>query len=332
MTILPGCNQRFREESEIVVDFNTVRQDSIPYSSFVDSISYLSLMPDGRCMIGDISNIAFIDSCIVIFDSKSHQVLLFNKDGRYLRNIGDRGAGHGEFIYPTKMDVDIRNKQILIYDRPKGEVLKYNLNNVYIGTDSIGHASDMTFLGNRTYLITNYNDDINTAGIFFINCNTNNYVRLADCRDNIPTNKPWEIFRNGETPIIMTRPYEDAVMEWNGTELTSILKFNIHPSPNHQALSEMKSHPRETLKYPNRMLYLSSNRWFYSYYWLDDEVKFIFFDLKNRKLTLASSLYNDLDGIYGMELPICIDNAFVNVVYPEEEFDNPKLQFLHLKD
>lgn len=329
--ILPGCTQRIREESGIDVDFNKLDCDSIPYSVFVDSISYLDLDPEKKCMIGDISNLVFIDSYIVLFESRTYHIHLLNKEGKYLRDIGARGAGYGEFIYPSQINVDHANKLILVYDSPKGEVLKYDLDNRYVGKDSIGNASDLFYLGDNRYIVTKFNDPTDKSGIFLLDVKAHKIDKLSDCKDEIPMNKPWEIFRKEKTPVIMSRPYEDIVMEWDEGRINSSVKFNVSPSPSRQDLVAMASNPQDILKHPNRMIFLDSGRWFYSYYWIEDEVKYIFWDHKNRKLTLASSLYNDIDGVYGMELPICIDNSFVKVVDSETENGNPKLQFLHLK-
>ncbi len=330
--VLPGCTPHIQEESGIVVDFTKDSCDSIPYSLFVDSITYLDLDPEKKCLIGNIDNIAFLDSCIVLFDSRAHLVHLLDKEGRYLKKIGERGAGPGEYLSPKQMDVDYENNLILLYDPPKGKVLKYDLNNHYVGYDSIGAASDMDYLGNQKYIVTNYNDSKERAGIFLIDISLQKRNKLSDCKYDLRMNKPWEIFRKDNNPVIMSLPYEDILMEWDGEKLYSTVKFNISPSPSQQALMEMESHPQDIIKFPNRMLFLDSDRWFYSYYWINnEEIKYIFWDHKKRKLTIASSLYNDIDGIYGMELPLCINNSFVTQIEAKEENENPKLQFLHLK-
>jgi len=326
-----GCKQSIREDATVAVDLNVIDKDSIPYSMFVDSITYLSLDPDNNCLIGEISNVAFLDSCIVVFESKTSQVHLMNRDGKFLRDIGGRGAGHGEFIYPVQMDIDEDNKLILIYDIPQSAVMKYNLDNVYVGRDSIGHASDMAYLGDGRYLTTNYNDIADKSGVFIIDTKTGHAEKMSDCRDNVPMKKPWEIFRNGGQPAVMTRPYEDKVMEWNGNELTLFQNFNVVPSPDKQDLSVIENHPQEKLKYPDRMIFLKSDRWFYSYYWLDNKIRYIFWDDKTHEMTVTPSLFNDIDSVYGSELPLCVNNSFVRVVEGNNENENPRLQFLHLK-
>lgn len=331
MVVISGCGHGNRELPHVMVDLNMVDRDSIPYSMFVDSITYLSLDPDKNCLIGEISNVAFLDSCIVVFESESSQVRLLNRDGKFLGNIGSRGAGNGEFIYPTQIDVDKGNNLILVYDPPQSAVLKYSVDNVYVGKDSIGHASDMAYLGNGRYLKTNYNDTPENSGVFLVDVAVGDSKKLSGCRDNVPQKKPWEIFRNDGKPAVMSRPYEDRLMEWEDDELVLIKNFNVLPSPSEHEMSVIENNPKEKLKHPNRMTFVKNKRWFYSYYWLDNTIKYIFMDDKTGEVTVTTHLNNDIDGIYGSELPVCINNSFLTVVDGKNESDNPRLQFLHLK-
>lgn len=326
-----GCGEKAREYESVDVDMDICDVDSIPYSMFVDSISYLSLDPDNECLIGEVGNVAFLDSCMVVFESKTANIHLFDRNGKFLRDIGGKGAGNGEFIYPVQIDVDKDNKLVLVYDLPKGAVLKYSIDNVYLGKDSIGHASDMAYLGDGKYLATNYNDTPERSGVYLVDVSARSAEKILGCRDNVPVRKPWEIFRNGSRPSLMTRQYEDRLMEWNVDSLRSIISFNISPSPDKRDLSIIEENPHEKQKFPNRIMFLKNDRWFYSYYWLDDKIRYILYDGRKQKLTVTSSFYNDIDGIYGSELPHCVGNSFVSVVDGENEDCNPRLQFLHLK-
>ncbi len=50
---------------------------------------------------------------IYVVDQQAHSILVFNKDGNYLKNIGRKGQGPGEFIYPSELTI-IEDK-IVVY-------------------------------------------------------------------------------------------------------------------------------------------------------------------------------------------------------------------------
>ena len=54
-------------------------------------------------IIGDIK--ADDDGNIYAVDEQAHSILVFNKDGNYLKNIGRKGQGPGEFIYPSELTI-----------------------------------------------------------------------------------------------------------------------------------------------------------------------------------------------------------------------------------
>ena len=222
-----GRNQNIEQEYGRRIDINltTSDRDSIPYSEFVDSITYLTIQADDSLRIGNIENIRFADTYIAAFDPRAYQVLLFNADGRFVRKIGARGRGHGEFIRPLRMDVDADEKVVLVYDIVQGSVLRYGFDSTYIGKDSIGHASDMAYLGKGSYLVADYNEDTENAGIYRVESNPYRRTKLYGCRDRVPMMKPWEFFRNNGKPSVMSRQYEDrpsfwtASWNWDSTDL-----------------------------------------------------------------------------------------------------------------
>ncbi|GEM_PF-3838143 len=84
-------------------------------------------------------------------------------------------------------------------------------------------------------------------------------------------------------------------------------------------------------EYIDRVVFHNSRRWFFMYFWMDGEVRHIFWDKTGTNPEVVRYLKNDIDGVNGTGLPVCIDNSFVMVVSEENPEANPRLQFLHLK-
>lgn len=329
--VLVGCSEKRSDCTSIPLNLRKVARDSIPYSEFVDSITYVDLETSDNCIIGTISNIRIADGQIVVLDDLSQRVMLFDSIGSYIHDIGSRGLGAGEYIRAAQIDVDKEAENILILDHTGCAVLRYSYDNKFIGKDSVGYADDIVYLGNNTYLTANYNDASDNAGIYLASTSSGEIRKLEGCSNGLPTNKPWLFFYDDGIMSIMTRPYENRLMEWNGNNLTSVVDFIVEPSPTSWQIQEIGKDRMKATEYIDRVVFHNSRRWFFMYFWMDGEVRHIFWDKTGTNPEVVRYLKNDIDGVNGIGLPVCIDNSFVMVVSEENPEANPRLQFLHLK-
>ncbi|MDR0574817.1 MAG: 6-bladed beta-propeller [Tannerella sp.] len=124
--------------------FDTERQMFI--SEIADSIEYIELKTPDDIVITRIWDIIQVDEYLII--KARVDVYLFHRNGQFIRQIGARGQGPGEYIVPCDMDFDKKNKEIIIADTRqflfydlKGNFLrskKRDVNIPYIGvSDSI---------------------------------------------------------------------------------------------------------------------------------------------------------------------------------------------------
>lgn len=82
---------------------------------------------------------------LFIVDTKRHQILVYDATGDYIRVIGKRGKGNGEFNYPTMMSWD-KDGNILVTDSLNFRIQQFNKNGRYIKQfgkvgDSSGYQS-----------------------------------------------------------------------------------------------------------------------------------------------------------------------------------------------
>lgn len=64
---------------------------------------------------------------IFVLDSKRRQVILFDKNGKFIKTVGNKGAGPGEILSPRAMIVDNENK-IHILDGKNNKIVRYFVN------------------------------------------------------------------------------------------------------------------------------------------------------------------------------------------------------------
>lgn len=68
-------------------------------SEIVEDIEYVKLETRPECFIGRPTGYAISEHYVVVYDNTTKRVLLFTKEGKYLRDIGSQGKGPKEYIY-----------------------------------------------------------------------------------------------------------------------------------------------------------------------------------------------------------------------------------------
>lgn len=63
-----------------------------------DSIEVIKLETTDSCLIGFINKISFTDKYILVSDARvSQKIYLFDKEGKFIRYISNKGSGPGEY-------------------------------------------------------------------------------------------------------------------------------------------------------------------------------------------------------------------------------------------
>lgn len=321
--------------NSIPVDIDRTTVEYMNYSEYVDSISYIRLHGMGEKPLANVDNIKFADSVIVAFDGESQRVMVFDEGGRYLHDIGSRGQGHGEFGRCLQIDLDRERRNVLLYDIMKGAALRYDYEGRFLGLDSLGVADDIAYLGNGKYLLANYNEgNDDRAGIFQVTVDPYSIRKLRGCRDKIAMNKPSEFFDCDCTPGIMTRSYEDEVLQWDGDSLVSLVKFDIVQNPAEGQKREIVDNPSKRMDFVNRIGFYNYKDLLMIYFSYFNSHKaspgYLLYDKSTRKAEMVKGFKNDIDGISGWWLPLSRNNSIVTAVMPDDGSD-PQIQFLHLK-
>ena len=103
-------------------------KDSIYASSFISSVTPIVLETIDNNLIGFLSAMQVTDSCICILDDgpdSSGCLFVFNKQGNFLREIGKKGQGPGEYIGIHDFTIDEKNDQIFLVDDDSEKIRVY---------------------------------------------------------------------------------------------------------------------------------------------------------------------------------------------------------------
>lgn len=102
------------EINSISVNANSITSN-IRLSNLVQDVEFIKLEDTERALISQIDKIEFYDSLIFILQRFADpRVLVYNKTGQYLRDLGSVGNGPGEFTIPYDIFIDKEKNRIII--------------------------------------------------------------------------------------------------------------------------------------------------------------------------------------------------------------------------
>lgn len=145
-TLIVSCQGRFdrpvdANESETIVITNNV-PDARPISELLENVEYIQLETSSENLINDIKRVFFANNRFYIQNGRSN-LLCFDKDGRFLFQVGRNGRGPGEYVSCHKVGFDEERSLIWIMDTQLRKILQYDLEGKYIETktyDFYAHA------------------------------------------------------------------------------------------------------------------------------------------------------------------------------------------------
>jgi hypothetical protein len=112
--LLASCNNSINSDLPYRIDLeNSIKNvNSIPLSTLGRKIEYVPLETDTACLIQNISNVFLTDS--LIFVSDYNRLLKFDKNGKFIKQIGTKGRGPGEYPSLGNFLIDEVNREIFI--------------------------------------------------------------------------------------------------------------------------------------------------------------------------------------------------------------------------
>lgn len=136
VVLLFGCGRTNSEKNDCIqINLPLSREEStIKLSEVVDSIQYIPLETQNQCLIGNVDKLISISNgCYLVVDKEiSSSVYIFDQNGFFLKKIGTKGIGKGEYI--TIGDVACDNYHIYIWDNSNRKILKYSMEGDYISS------------------------------------------------------------------------------------------------------------------------------------------------------------------------------------------------------
>ena len=301
--------------------------EKISLSEFVDSVKFIKIEATEECFIQYVTSAFFVENEIIIIDESIGKILVFDNEGHYIRKIGNRGRGPGEYLEITSCDYNKERQTIFVYDDASSKFLLYNITGDFIkevstiSSDGRPLIRDIISLPNNNYLCTNevkpFAND-NYSGLWEIDSD-GNFVRSLFKYDIV-------------VPSVLNIHCSGFQRLADGTiAIRDILHYDIYHYNEREGLSRYISYETENdkrtkyqgkdyvpgLKYPHCASYKESNNFIISCW--DDENSIPIYSLydKNQNKNRFADVFDNSDIIGIVWKGGIIDSNLDNVLLVE---------------
>lgn len=121
-------NLKNSKSNPVTLSVKTIKVDTWMENLIVDDyiadLKYIKLETKSNCLIGNVEKLLFNNDKIYV---KSDGVFVFDKTGKHLFSIANKGKGPGEFI--SLYDISISENTLYLYDNDQGKLLCYQADN-----------------------------------------------------------------------------------------------------------------------------------------------------------------------------------------------------------
>jgi hypothetical protein len=188
LAVLSCSRQSSNEDNLPVICFDGFRDI---HPAEITTTSFLKLSTDNNCLIGSLSQIISTKDLLLIADEK--KVLVFDKKGSFITQIGQQGKGPGEYLNPVSFFIQEEENIIHIIDM-NNKVLCFSLNTFqFISEKKMAFASSYaSFLPDGNIIWTN-------RGYLSKEIHSDSYFLVTDTNFTVLNNFIDKEFKSGYT-------------------------------------------------------------------------------------------------------------------------------------
>lgn len=147
---LCGCKETSsvkESEGRIVVDI-TQPEKNLKMSDLFFDIKYVKLETTSESLIQYINRVLDFDGNLLVVDRDNQSLLLFDKDGRFIKKIAGRGKGPGEYSKMYDAAVDKEDRRLFVLDAYAQSVLIYDFDGKCLDSKKFGFwAQELEYIG-----------------------------------------------------------------------------------------------------------------------------------------------------------------------------------------
>lgn len=203
-------------------------------SEFVSSISYIPLETSKESLLGNVEFVIPAGDFLIV-GTQEYKIKAFNRDGKFINDIGRIGKGPGEYVTFGNVFWNNQTKEVIVHTRIGSKLKFYSLDGSFIRDFPTPYPAwevfrmfDGVFLGINRFAIQI--DSISTKYFLF------------DLKGMVKPVLPETLESAEKRPIIyinhyhcrveemdlLSRPRSDTIIQYKNQNLIPFASFNLH--------------------------------------------------------------------------------------------------------
>ncbi|MDR1763357.1 MAG: 6-bladed beta-propeller [Dysgonamonadaceae bacterium] len=171
-----------KETGELLtISVETSNNGSLPLSEISNEIKAIALEETDSSIISRVIKVIECGDYIALINgSRNMEILLFDFNGKFIRQIASRGQGPGEYSQANSIAYDNVSKQLFIMSETK--IISYSLDGKLLKEKVVPHTkADLEYANGKLYLLSYYiDDDKNGVCLHSVLYSMNNDLQIID--------------------------------------------------------------------------------------------------------------------------------------------------------
>jgi hypothetical protein len=164
--LVMACSGPKQEQSNEIIKIDVLKafdnQKNVKLSEFIREIEFIPLESTKDSWFRYSENYIVGKKYVMVGDAERAHVVLFDRQGKFIRTIGTKGEGPGELIEPRISIMDPDEEFIFVYDVVQGNLVEFSIEGQFIkeiGIKKITPAryiSGIQFINENEFVLVNY--------------------------------------------------------------------------------------------------------------------------------------------------------------------------------
>ena len=151
-----SCATDKKEENISRIDLKSFEETTLKFKdkTFFQNCFLVKLEASEKSMLGRINQVEVFKEYIYIHDGQTSRILIFDKSGKYLSDVGSKGRGPEEYVSASIFFINPYDKSVNVIDPLNSNVIKYSLTGKFINKIKYEN-SNMSFVNKITMINEN---------------------------------------------------------------------------------------------------------------------------------------------------------------------------------
>jgi len=199
-------------------------------SEIASDVRFVKLQTTPDCLIGSVGSVTRWGNDYLITANRNKPLLVFSRDGRFLRSVGTIGKGPGEFLEIYGMAFDSKTDHFFVLDNGQVKVLEYDETGKFVREFKPGfYATGLKVLENGFVFYTGSVYTYKTDGFLLTVTDRNGKVLNRFHKKTMMRGLPDRVATRytDQGNFCYWEPYWDTVYSFNGSAVHPKYFFNI---------------------------------------------------------------------------------------------------------